>query len=296
MLQFLLLPSQMWPCRSFLPAACGQHCPGMAAGQPHCDSDRDQREETQFQSRSRGKEGQPWHRSPWMAFGMSFPKVTRCAISELALSPGSQTPRGGSGLWALTLRFVPAEVPCPLHQPFPGLVLPFFWCQQGKESKALLTVFALPSCHPSHQWTFLPTIKALSLPTQGTSAWLPTSSIDELMPIAFPCLNYNYSSNAHGCLGDPVECLGKCCLNTGGWSLHYGMDLECVPEASAPLVPVWSIFAQYPLLSSSSSSWYGRAVVLIYWILTALCCHEEHCCCQTDVSERHVYFFLKCEL
>lgn len=118
---------QTWTHKSFLLAVFGRQCTGMTAVQLQRNSGRDQGKETQLQSRSQGKGGQPWPRPPCIAFQRAFPKVTSCTIG---VGPEPRLPKpweGGSGLRALTLHFVLTEVPCPLQHPFPDVMLPFLF-------------------------------------------------------------------------------------------------------------------------------------------------------------------------
>lgn len=103
--------------------------------QLQCNSDTDQGEETQLQSSSQEKEGQPWLEPPCIALEKNFPQGHQLHYLWAGPEPRQPNP-WEDGLRTLTFHFVTAKVPCPLHLSFPDLMLLFFFSQsrQGKDS------------------------------------------------------------------------------------------------------------------------------------------------------------------
>lgn len=187
----------------------------MAAVQLQCSSGRDQGEETQLQSRSQGKEGQPWPKPPCIAFGKSCPQGHQLHYLWVGLEPRQPNPLGGWE-WAegLGTPFCPYWSPLPTSPVIPWPNARFFlFRKQASASKRR---------HPQQCWLPLHCPRAIPLPnahfpkpskpsavptcssSTQSAAWIPTSSFNDLMPIAFPCPNYYNSSNTHGHLGYPV--------------------------------------------------------------------------------------------
>lgn len=130
MLQFLLLPMPDTVMQIFFLWQSGRQCTGMAAVPLQRKTGRDQREEKSEENQLwiQEKEGQPQLKPPCFALGRSFRQGHH--VQCLWVGPEPRQPNrqeDGSGLKTLTLHFVLRNVPCPLHQPFPELMLPFLF-------------------------------------------------------------------------------------------------------------------------------------------------------------------------